>query len=437
MAERIATDPAASYVHRPGRHVHLGAAVILGAVAAVAVAHVPASASQRSAVAGSLTLRVDSVVDAVDARPGDGQCRTSTGTCTLRAAVQEANLAPSRDVIFLPEGRIDLTIAPRWPFPSQTLDLELDPANGDLDVIGALTVRGVGANRTTVDARGLDRIFNVTPGATLALQGVRLTGGDATRNNKTPMDISDGGAVLNAGTLTLDGVSVVGNRADGGGGVFSIPFTRITVRNSLIARNAAVEGGGLRIDGAASITNTTISGNYLFARHFPVPVPDEMTGYGGGIDHRGTGDVVIVNSTITGNRALKAGGGYNSGQNYAPVPTLSALWPYRTYLLNTIVYGNTAGDRPSDCHVSAMVIHSRGHNLDGDGTCARGGTGDQPRTNPRLGGLGSHGGPTPTRVPRAGSPAIDAGGDAGCPANDQRGLWRPRGRQCDVGAVER
>jgi hypothetical protein len=36
----------------------------------------------------------------------------------------------------------------------------------------------------------------------------------------------------------------------------------------------------------------------------------------------------------------------------------------------------------------------------------------------------------------AGSPAIDGGDNAGCPATDQRGVLRPAGAACDIGAFE-
>jgi hypothetical protein len=85
-----------------------------------------------------------------------------------------------------------------------------------------------------------------------------------------------------------------------------------------------------------------------------------MTGYGGGIDHRGTGNVEFIRSRITSNSAQKAGGGYNTGQNYLPVPLLTNLWPYRTSLVDTVVSGNTARGRPDDCHTSAMVIETVG-----------------------------------------------------------------------------
>jgi hypothetical protein len=62
--------------------------------------------------------------------------------------------------------------------------------------------------------------------------------------------------------------------------------------------------------------------------------------------------------------------------------------------------------------------------------------------DPLLGALAFNGGPTPTLALLAGSPAIDAGIDAGCPATDQRGVARPFDGdgdstvRCDSGAYE-
>ena len=87
-------------------------------------------------VAQALELTVTSTTDAVDARPGDGVCATSTGTCTLRAAIQETNARVGADTIVLQPGTYTLTIA------------EVDEnagATGDLDVADALTIKGMGA----------------------------------------------------------------------------------------------------------------------------------------------------------------------------------------------------------------------------------------------------------------------------------------------------
>jgi hypothetical protein len=56
--------------------------------------------------------------------------------------------------------------------------------------------------------------------------------------------------------------------------------------------------------------------------------------------------------------------------------------------------------------------------------------------DPLLGPLASNGGSTLTMLPLPGSPAINAGTNAGCPAYDQRGVKRPQGGTCDIGSVE-
>jgi hypothetical protein len=58
--------------------------------------------------------------------------------------------------------------------------------------------------------------------------------------------------------------------------------------------------------------------------------------------------------------------------------------------------------------------------------------------DPRLAALADNGGPTQTQALEAGSPAIDAvpASSAGCAATDQRGVSRPQGGGCDIGAYE-
>jgi hypothetical protein len=56
--------------------------------------------------------------------------------------------------------------------------------------------------------------------------------------------------------------------------------------------------------------------------------------------------------------------------------------------------------------------------------------------DPQLGPLQDNGGGTPTAMPAATSPAVDAAGTTECPPLDQRGIARPQGPACDIGAVE-
>ena len=83
-----------------------------------------------------------------------------------------------------------------------------------------------------------------------------------------------------------------------------------------------------------------------------------------------------------------------------------------------------------------------GFNIAGDGSCNLNGPGDMNDTDPLLGSLSYHGGPTRTYLPLEGSPVIDAGDNISCPATDQRGFRRPGDGDgdgleiCDIGSVE-
>jgi hypothetical protein len=82
------------------------------------------------------------------------------------------------------------------------------------------------------------------------------------------------------------------------------------------------------------------------------------------------------------------------------------------------------------------AITSAGHNLDSGNTCGFGAAGDLKNTSPLLGPLANNGGPTLTHAELNGSPTIDRGDPATCPNVDQRGVARPFGPACDIGAFE-
>ena len=63
-------------------------------------------------------------------------------------------------------------------------------------------------------------------------------------------------------------------------------------------------------------------------------------------------------------------------------------------------------------------------------------TGAPLTADPQLAALAGNGGLTQTPLPASGSSVVDAGGVSGCPATDQRGVARPQGPACDIGAVE-
>ena len=165
-----------------------------------------------------------------------------------------------------------------------------------------------------------------------------------------------------------------------------------------------------------------------------IPAIDEISGYGGGIDHRGGNLLTIVNSTITRNQALKGGGGIGAGQAYTPISDQIPLG--RITLRNTIIAGNTSVAGAANCRTNEVIIESLGHNVDTDGSCFLAAQGDRAKTDPLLGPLADNGGPLRTLALLVGSPAIDTGAAEGCPKADARGAARPQGAGCDIGAFE-
>jgi hypothetical protein len=87
---------------------------------------------------------------------------------------------------------------------------------------------------------------------------------------------------------------------------------------------------------------------------------------------------------------------------------------------------------PSNCSISpGGTLVRAGHNLELGKSCVF-----DIDADPEVAALADNGGPTKTMALTAGSPAIDAGDDAACPATDQRGVPRPQGPHCDIGAYE-
>ena len=125
----------------------------------------------------TVTFVVDSIVDAVDANPGDGACDDGGGNCTLRAAIMEANAVAGVAAITLPSGTY--TIAIGRPADVSELHPGEDAAvTGDLDIADDLIIEGAGSDTTIVDGGALDRVFHVLVGSTVEISGLTVRNGD-------------------------------------------------------------------------------------------------------------------------------------------------------------------------------------------------------------------------------------------------------------------
>lgn len=114
-----------------------------------------------------------------------------------------------------------------------------------------LTVRGQVTGsylRGVLTGTGKDSVLRIASGRTVTLSLLRISGGNV-------RDRSLGGGITNAGTLTLDRVTVRRNVAVFGGGIrTSGPLTLV---DSLIVRNLGLDfGGGIAVTSTGSVNMT-------------------------------------------------------------------------------------------------------------------------------------------------------------------------------------
>jgi hypothetical protein len=241
------------------------------------------------------------------------------------------------------------------------------------------------------------------------------------------------------------------------GGGMSNQNSSPTLINVVFRGNSGSRGGGM--DNSLSdptLINVTFSGNNT------IDSPDDpYAGRGGGM-YNMRSDPVLTNVTFSENTASVTGGGmYNtdiskplltnvtfwgnaagtSGGGIANIP-LSSSSPVSPTLINVILWGNTAptgagiyntdGGTPQ---ISYSDIQGCGGSSSWNTNCGVNG-GNNIDADPLLDTLADNGGFTMTHALLEGSPAIDAGDPATCPDTDQRGVTRPQGDFCDMGAYE-
>ncbi len=284
------------------------------------------------------TFNVNTVVDTVDANPGDGVSADAGGNSSLRAAIMESNALPGSDTIQLGVGVFGLT---------QNGLNEDAAATGDLDVTGTLLIIGSGTSNTIIDGNFIDRVLHVLPGASLELRDLTVREGQATGNgggilNEGRVTLTDvvvtqnkasvdGGGVYNADIMSSLNTTVSNNTADGnGGGVYNADM--LTVINGAFNDNAAsLRGGGLYnthdssvASSLTTITDSEFRGNSANSRGGGIFNDDQLQIDSSTLDSNTAGSrggaiynqdmLTANNSTISRNEASSRGGGiFNAG----------------------------------------------------------------------------------------------------------------------------
>jgi len=350
---------------------------------------------------GSATLDIGAVEIAsiqVNSLTDEDDTDFTGGDLSLREALKPAN---SPESIFV-------TFAPTLSGGILTLGSQLEITQEVIIDASTLT------SPLILSGNSSSRILNINPSSgptRVTLRGLHFTGGNAASAgaiyNRADgiTSISDcafegntaelGGAIRNAGTLDLVGVTFSNNTASGAAGT--------TTQGGALNNNASA---------TATLTNCTLTGN------------STTNNSGGALINRGT--LLIESSTIFGNTAPFGGGVRQVDGDL----TIS----------NSIIAGNNPA---ADVYSSGGTVTLVGANLIGDNDTiateapADGiliGTSAAP-IDPLLGVLADNGGSTPTNLPAPGSPAIDAALFSSL-TTDQRGVARPLGSAPDLGAVE-
>jgi hypothetical protein len=264
----------------------------------------------------------------------------------------------------------------------------------------SLRLEGASAATTIVDGDNSDSVFSIFPGYFVFIDSLTITNGSSWVG---------GGVYIDGSTVSITGSTISGNTATEVGGAIFVVDGTVTLTSSTVVGNTADEDGGgiYSLGGLVTVSNTTITGN-------------AATTAGGAI-YSMAGMVALVNSTIAGNSAQVGSNLFGSSNVVATV--------------NSIIANGIGGPNCTGTVISA------GHNLSNDTSCSLNQSTDKAGQNPLLDVLAYNGGETQTIALQPGSPAINSGNNTVCSVPpisnlDQRGISRPQGTACDIGAFE-
>lgn len=421
----------------------------------------------------------------------NGYC--SITHCSLREAVSAANVyAGSASLkLVMSQYYVERPLILNNPTPGAVITINgLQPTRTKLRGTWEMRIFDVNTPVTLkylelLDASGEDGM----PGGAIYNQSANLVIEDSIVTNNSTND-ADGGAIFNASGagLTLQAVRIDYNRIHGTGngvGVYNGEGATLNILDSAVTRNWLSEPqGNLTSDRSAITAHLTDAAS--FGLSTLSDFPDDPAG--AGIFNAG-GTVIIQRTAIHDNVGIQAGGLYNqAGTTTIRNSTLYTNFGFTgagglraaggTVILNnvtigindtgiaefgagiiaenggviqfgnTIIFGNQLSyyvdpEGPlgfGDCYNDGGTLQSLGYNLIGTmDNCEL--TGDTASNIVAQDPLFIANSTLPGNLPiylelAENSPAIDAGNNATCETVDQRGIVRPVGSGCDIGAYE-
>lgn len=297
--------------------------------------------------------------------------------------------------------------------------------------------------------------------ADLTLSASTISGNQAPR--------AGGGIASPTGALTLAGVTIDGNSAYHGGGIYSSSGA-VTIATSTISNNSVWPvggGGGIHADGTLELVDSAVTGNLAklgggiqcggTSGLTRTVVDGNQAYYDAGGIHATGGTVTLTSSTISGNFARYNGGGIHSAATSTIInSTISGNHTFRdgagiystaiVHLVHATISANIADgvggglEGNGSATIDRSIVAGNTQSSGGDIDLAEPWTGNDNlvfASNLDLGPLQDNGGATQTMLPGTSSAAIDAIATENCvQSTDQRGIARPQGAGCDIGAVE-
>lgn len=243
-----------------------------------------------------------------------------------------------------------------------------------------------------------------------------------------------GGGIYNLGQVIINNSTFITNLANGGNSSHAGAD-----KNG--ANGGVANGGAIFNRGTVTMTNSTLTQNFtsggnggdVFTGNF-IDGGNGGSAIGGAI-HNDSNSVFIVNCTLATNSAAGGSGGIsgftdNNGSTGASLGGNIYRKTGTVFVRNSILAKGTGPN-------STGVITDGGYNLSSDSTPAfLGSSTSRNNQNPKLASLAQNGGISPTLALLPGSPAIDKADPNLCFGTDQRGVARPQGNACDIGAFE-
>jgi hypothetical protein len=286
---------------------------------------------------------------------------------------------------------------------------------------------------------------------------------------KAERPLSECGDQYTVSGLSITGTTVTASGGNGhvfGGGIDSViaegTFVNTQVIGLKVQADAEVEGGGFANDGLVTARNFTIGDATISVLGSAVETdPSEPEADGSILYNDELGNIingtfanVVTTVPAKGDGSLGFYTGEEGGlqlTNTTIANDTMAGPKGETFLVDadfaTIGIRNSIVDSSTpalNCDFADGSIVSSGHDIDNGSSCKFTSVGDLQNTNPMVLPLAANDGPVETAALtppfygpfRAGSPAINAGSNVGCPAIDARGVIRPQQGICDIGSYE-